>query len=189
MRKSGSKLGEAVQRCADTLRRGRVLAIDPASGSQGSMPGYVICEGSALVESGYLGLPLGQVETRLHGLARVLREDDSFRDVDVLVIERIPPFMSSRGGDFRTQGVINLHMSIGVVLGEFGHLPTVWVPPASWKATCKREDWPLKITSGDSKDEFDALVMMYTVLSMAGVEGLGALRERIAKVAMLGELS
>ena len=142
------------------------------------MPGYVLCEGGRLLESGFLSLTLGTVETRLHALASVLRNDTSFDGVELLIVERIPPFLSGKGGGFRTQGVVNLHMGVGVVLSVFGNLPTIWIPPVSWKTTCRRMGWELKVTEGDSKDEYDALVMLYTVMYMAGLEVSG-LEERI----------
>lgn len=177
-----SALSEAVRRHVDVLRTGKVLCVDPSSGSTGSMPGYTLVKGCRMMESGYFNLPLGVVEQRLWSLANVLRTDADMQDVDLLVVEKIPPFMSGRAGGFRTQGVVNLHMGVGVVLGAFGNKPTIWVPPVSWKATCKREGWPLKITEGEARDEYDSLLMLFTVMGMAELDVVG-LRSRILEVA------
>lgn len=141
------------------LLRGTVLVIDPSSGSQGSMPGYTLLTDGKYSESGTLQVPLGDVSGRLRCLQEALL--DNFRP-DGLIIEYIPPFMQSRGSSFRTSGVVNLHRSVGVVLGCFGDRLLLEVAPASWKACAKKGGYPLKVT-GEHADEYDSLLITLSV--------------------------
>ena len=124
MAKKQSKFAIDAKRLASSIREGKVLCIDPASG--GSLPGYALFQGSTWVESGEIAMSKRkqQPHQRYRQILQTLQSNpELFGDVDVLCIEYIPPFMGSRGGDFRTQGVVNLHRSVAISSGVLDSLP------------------------------------------------------------------
>lgn len=165
-----SRLQEDCEKYSGLLEKGRVLAIDPSSGSAGSMPGYAYIEQSTLVESGTFQIKLGDIHTRLWSLSAGLR--DSFRDIDVLIIEQLPPFMQSAGSTFKSRSVVNLHMSVGAVFAALGYAVTIGVSPSSWHADARKLKFDYEKT-----DENDALMLAYAVFSRADVEVAGLLNK------------
>lgn len=165
-----SKLQQACDLHADVLAEGRVLSIDPSSGSAGSMPGYAYSVGSTLVEAGTFDIELREVSARLWAFAEALRVD--FADkVDLLIIEEIPPFMQSAGSSFRSRSVVNLHMSVGAALGVLGFRPVIYVPPSAWHADVKRLPFDYK-----KSDETDACMLMHAAFTRAKLEVAGLLQ-------------
>lgn len=164
-RRPRTQLEEDVAACLSPLLSGRVLAIDPSSGSAESQPGYAIFEGGNLVDSGYISIGKGdRISGRLYRLGRALREE--FPQPDVLVTENIPPFMGrGDGGGFGTRAVIHLHQSIGVVMSIWD-VPVVRVTPRTWQSMIP----PLY----QKTDEADAIMLGWASLQtgrrLAGLE-------------------
>lgn len=159
-----SQLSIAAKKYAAKLREGRVLAIDPSSGSVESMPGYALFEAGKLIESGIIKLPRGgELYRRLRSLGQSLRDDFQF-EIDVLIVENIPPFMSSTAGGFRTKSVVNLHKSIGAVLASVEAKAFMEVSPMSWHAMLKKYEVP-----SVKSDERDAVAIGCCALLAAGV--------------------
>lgn len=163
-----SKLQQDCERYSGLLEKGRILAIDPSSGSKGSMPGYAYFEGGAYIESGIFDIPLGDIQRRLWSFATALKEN--FPEIDVLIIEQLPPFMQSGGSSFRSRSVVNLHMSVGAAFAVLGYAVTIGVAPASWHADARKLNFEYEKT-----DENDALILAYSVFSRAGIEIPGLL--------------
>jgi hypothetical protein len=167
--KGVSKLQTAADLHADTLANGRVLAIDPSSGSAGSMPGYAYSVGGVLMEAGTFQIELREVSGRLWAFAEALRSE--FLDkVDLLIIEEIPPFMQSAGSSFRSRSVVNLHMSVGAALAVLGYRPVIYVPPSAWHADVKRLPFDYK-----KSDDTDACLLLHATFARAGLEVVGLL--------------
>lgn len=177
MSKSGrakkTKLQAAVDRHRETLELGRVLAIDPSSGTKykersSSNPGYCLVDRCEYVESGVIEVPHGSsLPFRLYSIAEVLRNE--FEDIDALVIEALPP----RVGGSRN---LNLVRSVGAIFGVFGGSPIIPVAPASWHAASRRLPFAYV-----KDDETDACMFMHTVYAVAGLD-VDGLMERIRQL-------
>ena len=163
-----TKLAQKCRNYAHLLESGRVLSIDPSSGSAGSMPGFALFKGATLLESGELVIKAGDINTRLYSLARCLRED--FSEIDLLIVEDLPPFMQTRGSTFRSKGTVNLHMSVGAIYSVFGYVPCIGVPPMAWHADERK--LPFDYVKGD---ENDALMLAYAAFTRAEIKPIGLL--------------
>lgn len=121
-----------VQKYAHLIQRGTVLAIDPSSGSEGSMPGYAYYVQGELTSYGTIELPAGtEIHIRLQVLCRTLI--DQFQVPDVLILENIAPYINGN-----SKGVINLHKSIGVVTASIPCKYLIEIAPMSWKTRLRR---------------------------------------------------
>ncbi len=111
---------------------GKVLCIDPSSGSASSKPGFAYFEGGVLKEIGDINVQGGRpLWIRLQELGGALRK--YWPDVDVLITENIPPFMAKgKEAQWRNVAVVNLHKSIGTILGAVEAKAFVEVTPGSW---------------------------------------------------------
>jgi hypothetical protein len=137
---------------------GRLLAIDPSSGSAQSLPGYAIYEKGELIDSGVIDVPTTQaINCKLYQISRCLREE--FQAPDVLVIESIAPYFSSAKGGFRNRSVMNLHRGVGAIMAGVNCERLIEVAPASWRQKIP-EDY-------EKTDENDAIMMGYTVIAEA----------------------
>lgn len=138
---------------------GKVLVIDPSSGSQSSLPGYALFEKGELKEVGVLELNIGrELGQRLKQLSDSLRE---FGEVDVLVIEDIP--VRSFGKGARPHA--SLLKAVGCVMGSVSYKHLVEVSPSTWKAYLKRNEG--KFLNYMKSDDWDALIMGYCSLDRA----------------------
>jgi hypothetical protein len=145
-----------------------MLAIDPSSGSQGSLPGFALFHAGVFKEAGTIGLPRGgDLKLRLRHLLLSLLHD--FDEPDVLVLENLPAFMSSKGTSFRTQGVVNLHKSHGICMAAFETNKIIQVSPQSWHHYMKK----LEGSQGQEYqkcDRNDAIALALTTYNEAKVE-------------------
>jgi len=158
-----TRLQIEVHRYRSSILEGTLLAIDPASGGS-SLPGFALFKAGEFVESGVIRLPQSAlIATRLQVLAKTLREE--FTIPDVLVIEDLPPFMSNRGGDFRTKAVVNLHYSVGVILSAIPTPRIIHCTPRSWQ-TWAQTHWP----EYRKTDENDAIALGRCVIFHAREE-------------------
>ena len=172
MKKKNSKpkLDRDCEKWAGLLEKAKVLSIDPSSGSANSAPGFAYIEQGVLLESGTYFIPKGDVSERLFALCEVLRKD--FSDIEVLIIESLPPFMQSAGSSFKTRSVMNLHMSVGAIYGALGNAVVIGVPPASGHSEAKKLDFEYV-----KSDENDALILAHTVFKRADVNLTGVLNK------------
>lgn len=160
-----SKFSIEAKRLATSIREGRVLCIDPASG--GSLPGYALFEKSAWIESGEIQMSKRK-QLPHHRYRQILFElqnnPDLFANIDVLCIEFIPPFMGGfGGGGFRTQGVVNLHRSVGLFMAGIESKSLIEIPSTTWHAWVREH-----IKDYEKSDMKDATVMGLTLFHHAG---------------------
>lgn len=161
-----SKFAIDAKRLSAPIREGRVLCIDPASG--GSLPGYALFEGSVWIESGEMQMSKRkqQPHQRYRQILQSIQGNpELFGNIDVLCIEYIPPFMGSKGGDFRTQGVINLHRSVSIFMAAVEYQSIVEIPSTTWHAWVRGN-----LPSYEKSDMKDATVMGLTLFATAGQE-------------------
>lgn len=135
-----------------TVLEGRLLSIDPSSGSRQSMPGYAIWESGKLKDSGVLQIEYSDyVNVRLQRIADSLRNE--FEVPDILVIENIPPKIGFG------RGPLNLHRAVGAIMSAVRCGPIIEVAPISWRKY---------IPEGYRKtDENDAIMFGYCVIATA----------------------
>jgi hypothetical protein len=152
----------AIQRpgAAEALLRGQVLVIDPASGGGESRPGFALFYKGALSESGIIevGASTSQLHERLFELGRTLRDEFS-NDIDVLIVEDVP---LKRFGPDRTgslAGQVNLHRSVGAVMGAVQCRFFIPIHPSTWHAHAGPDH--------KKSDENDAIAMGRCAMSMA----------------------
>lgn len=113
-----TKIYKMVKPVAATILSGKLLAIDPSTGSQSSMPGYAIYKRGQLIESGYIQINISQTKNRkLFQLVSTIREE--FKQVDVLAIENIPPISFARKGAMSGWSLVALQRSIGAIVSCF----------------------------------------------------------------------
>lgn len=160
-----SKMQDEI-RAAAPLLKGTVLVIDPSSGSEGSLPGFCLIEQGIITQSGVIAISrTKRAPERLRELALALSAN--FPPLDVLCIEYIPPFMASAGqGGFRTQGVVNLHRAVGVVMACTQWKTLLQISPQSWHAWERKHIGP----NYEKNDENDAIAMALCLMSIAGVK-------------------
>lgn len=150
-----SALDRYVTPYVQELLTGKVLAIDPSSGSVESSPGYALYTAGVLTEAGTLDIGTGgHAHKRFYELRKTLMEE--FECPDVLVIENIAPMMSHK---FMGAGVLNLHRAVGVVLSCFP-VPVVWISPVHWQKNVNRETYP-------KSDVNDAILLGFTAIKQA----------------------
>jgi hypothetical protein len=162
-KKKLSRFAMEAKRLSAQIREGRVLCIDPASG--GSLPGYALFQNSVWIESGEIQMSKRkqQPHQRYRQLLLALQSNEElFQNIDVLCIEYIPPFMGSRGGDFRTQGVINLHRSVSIFMAAIEYNSILEIPSTTWHAWVREH-----VSNYEKSDMKDATVMGLTLFSAA----------------------
>lgn len=128
-----------VAKCIPELLTGRVLAIDPSIGSGSSMPGYSVFEAGELIDWGTLEIESVNESAahRLRELGHILRSE--FRNIDVLVIEDVPPV---RGGVGRSKwamigaakSVASLMKGVGAAISNVEWKHIVEIHPRTWQA-------------------------------------------------------
>jgi len=126
-----SKLALEVEQYQDILLNGEMLAVDPSSGSSGSLPGYALFRKGQLVDAGTIELPRGTrpLSNRLYLLRNALAT--SFDKPDLLTIELISPVMPSKGGTFLHKNASSLIKSVGSILSTWD-VPVLEVSPMTW---------------------------------------------------------
>jgi hypothetical protein len=152
-RKAVTKTDKAVVALGRAPLEGTLLAIDPSSGSRGSMPGFAFFVKGVLKDAGTIQvIPGDDIHRRLFELRRSLMED--FSIPDVLITENIPPFMD---GGFN-KSVLNLHYSVGVVMSVF-YCNMARIPPAVWRKYIP--------DNYEKTDRNDAIMLGYTAIRIA----------------------
>lgn len=154
-----SKIADRCEEYAHEILTGRLMAIDPSSGSMKSVPGYAIYEAGVLVDSGILNVPRDlPLPIKLRMIADSLRQE--FKRPDVIAIEHIAPFFKNQGkAEFLNRNVLALHRSVGAIYSAVNCERWIEVSPISWRT---------KIPENYNKtDENDAIMIGYTCIANA----------------------
>lgn len=126
-------IDKSLREYRDLILKGKLLAIDPSTGSTSSLPGYAIYEAGVLVESGLIQVSVAEASNkRLYEINRTLREE--FEIPDVLVIEHISE-IAFGVLKFKPKAFCGLHRGVGAILSAFNVDPVIAVPPRIWKKT------------------------------------------------------
>lgn len=131
MAKYKSKLALEIEQYGEIIQAGEVLAVDPSSGSQGSLPGYALFKAGKLVDAGTIDLPRGSrpLANRLFLLRETLEK--AFQKPDLLAIELISPVMPAKNGAFLHKHASSLIKAVGAILSTWD-VPTLEVSPMTW---------------------------------------------------------
>lgn len=130
------------------ITSGKMLAVDPASGSS-SQAGWALYETGKLVEAGVVEVSKGKcIGDRLQETYEALCEDE----VDVLAIERIRGRMAHQ----------YLHWAVGTIVAAVPYKHLVEVPIPVWRAYAKASGrW-------DKADDQDAIMIGEVCIHLAG---------------------
>ena len=143
-----TKTYQSIKPLASLILDGKILCIDPSTGSQSSMPGFAWYEKGKLVECGTIEVDYRLNRSlRLYEIARTIRED--FPVPDILIVEYIPP-VSYRGG-MNSVAVMALQKSLGAIIGALPFQNLIEIPTSAWKKY-KTEDYV-------KSDEWDAITI------------------------------
>jgi len=137
MSKYKSKLAQEVVQYEALLRGGTLLAIDPSSGSAGSLPGYALFQKGQLVDAGTIQLPRHgrHIANRLWQLRECLLT--AFDKPDILAVEWIAPVFPARkagpGGapQFLHKSASALMKSVGAIMSVWD-VPCIEPAPTTW---------------------------------------------------------
>lgn len=122
------KYKQMIKDCHDCILNGRMLAIDPSTGSRSSMPGYAVFQAGQLIESGTIEVDLkGNRAERLFEINRTIRED--FEVPDVVAVESAGYFI----GKMNPTSIISLQRAIGAVIAAHPVKCLVEVPSNVWQ--------------------------------------------------------
>lgn len=122
--KHPDKFRKAVSKSKDLILTGRVVSIDPASGSS-SMPGWALFESGQLIESGTIKLDSSEpVQTRLNTMFYALSQGLGHLPPDVVIMEEIRGKMAHA----------YLMWACGVSAAAFAHATLLELPVSFWKA-------------------------------------------------------
>ena len=145
---------------ARLLTEGNVLALDPSIGSEASQLGYATYSKMQLQDAGVINMPSGMnTEERLQQIGECLRNE--FEDVDIMVIEDIPPSFNPKSGKptrWITANWKKLHEAAGACIASAKAGRVIRVHPATWK----------KYAKGYTKsDVADAVLIDYAAIAEA----------------------
>lgn len=152
-----SKVYQSVSKCVKDVLEGTLIAFDPSTGSQSSMPGYAVFVKGELVESGIIKVNASdRKNVKLYEISISLRTE--FPKADVIAIENIPPVSYNRKGAMRGWAIVALQRSIGAIMASF-NCEYIEVAPASWQR--------YKFPGYDKSDEHDAICIGLTCIDIA----------------------
>lgn len=123
------KYKQMIKDCQDCLLTGKLLAIDPSTGSRSSMPGYAVFNKGELIESGIIEVDLaGNRAEKLYEINRTLREefDGPF---DVVAVESAGYFVNKMSAT----SVLSLQRAIGAIIAAHPVKCLIEVPSNSWQ--------------------------------------------------------
>lgn len=140
-----SKLAGEIAQYETQLRGGVALAIDPSSGSAGSLPGFALFKAGRLVDAGVIEIPrTGHIGNRLFKLREALLTE--FKRPDILIVELIAPVMPAKNGNFLHRSAAALIKSVGAILSTWD-VPIIEVSPVTWHSVT-----PSDYVKGDCMD-------------------------------------
>ena len=152
-----SKIYQNVKKYYQEVLTGTLIAFDPSSGSQESMPGYAIFIGGKLVESGVIKLrPQDSKNVRLYSISESIRAE--FPKADVVAIEKIPPVSYNRKGAMSGWALVALQRSVGAIMSCFS-CSYIEVAPASWQK--------YKFEGYNKSDEHDSICIGLACIGIA----------------------
>jgi hypothetical protein len=171
-----SKLALEVAQYEEQLKFGTVLALDPSSGSAGSLPGFALFKAGQLVDAGLITIPRsgGKIANRLWQLRESLLTE--FPKPDLLAIEWIAPVFPAKMKGGQPQ---YLHKSASALMKSVGAIMSVWnapvvePSPTTWHRLVDEVLTPLGLTyvKSDTRDAvaigWSALVTLARVLGEA----------------------
>ena len=151
-----TKTYQAIKPIAKLLTTGKVMCIDPSTGSQSSMPGYAYYEKGVMIESGIIEVDHRlNSSLRLYEIARTIRED--FPVADLLIVEFIPPV--TYVGGMNSIALMALQRSIGAIVSAHPYEHLLEIPASAWKAY-KPEGYV-------KSDEWDAVCLGNCAITVA----------------------
>ena len=129
--KKASRLAQEVGKFQTEIQQGYMLAIDPSSGSSGSLPGFAIFEAGKLVDAGTISLPRGtkQIHSRLFLLRDTLEKE--FKKPDILAVEWIAPIFPGAKNAFFQKSASSLMKSVGAIMSVWD-CPVIEPAPTTW---------------------------------------------------------
>ena len=126
-----SKTYKKIKPLAPLILSGKILSVDPSTGSAGSMPGYACFTKGKLIESGILEVNYRQkTHLKLYEIAKSIREE--FEMPDILLVEQIS-IVIYKGSKISPFGMSSLQRSIGAIIGARPFPNLIEIPAASWK--------------------------------------------------------
>jgi len=157
MIKKKTKVYLQVEKCYSSILNGRLLAIDPSTGSQASMPGYALFEQTKLVESGIIQVnPADRRNQKLYSITQSLQSE--LPAPDVLAIENIPPISFNRAGAMSGWSLVSIQRAIGAIISVY-NCEYVEVAPMAWQR--------FKPADYVKSDEWDAISIGMCVIELA----------------------
>lgn len=171
MAKYTSKLAQEIEQYADLLKHGVLLAIDPSSGSAGSLPGYALFKQGVLQDCGLISLPRGTraISNRLYLLRESLLTE--FKKPDILAVEYIAPVFPTKNGGFLHKSASSLTKSVGAIMSTWD-VPVIEPAPTTWhalvrEAMVKRGEDPTKYPKSDVNDAIAIAMAAFITLARA----------------------
>lgn len=151
-----SKTYKAVHKYYSILLNGKMLAIDPSTGSKSSVPGFAWFENGELIESGTIEVNIQDNRSkRLYEIARTVREE--FEMPDILVVEYIPPV--SYSGGMNGVSLMGLQKAIGAIVGARPFNNLLEIPASAWRN--------YKPPEYEKTDEWDAITIGLCAVEVA----------------------
>ena len=149
---------KSIKPIAQLISEGKLLCVDPSSGSRSSLPGFAVYENGHLLESGVIEVdPKLNRSLRLFEIARTIRED--FEEADALIVEYVPAVTFKGGSNLNATSLAALHKGQGAIIGArpFEHL--VEIPAGTWRH--HKPEGYIKT------DEWDAIALGNCALNIA----------------------
>ena len=156
----------------DKILHGRVLSVDPSSGSKSSDPGWAIFQNGILEDAGIIELPKRET---LRVRLRLLFEDlvTLSEGIDVVLIEEMPikPIRVKSGFKISDAAFNSLIQSVGASKVAFPiTLPTINVPASLWSRIAREHGWAANSQRYTKTDTTDAVRIGLAALHILGAD-------------------
>lgn len=151
-----SKTYQKIKPLAKLITTGKLLCVDPSTGSQSSMPGFAWYNKGELEESGVIEVDARLNRSlRLYEISRTIKEE--FPKPDILIVEYIPP-VRYKGG-MNSNALMALQKAIGAIMAAHPFENLLEIPEAAW-----RSHKPEKYIKSD---EWDAITLGICAINIA----------------------
>lgn len=152
-----SKTEQRILPLADTILTGKLLCVDPSTGSHSSLPGFAWYDNGELIESGVITVNVSSNRSlKLYEIARTIREE--FDVPDVLIVEYIPHMVYNKG-KMNGNSLMALQKAIGAIIGAIPCPNLLEIPEAAWRS--HKPEGYIK------SDEFDAITIGLCAINTA----------------------
>ena len=146
-----SKTYQKIKPLASIILEGKILCIDPSTGSESSMPGYACYDKGELTEYGIIEVDSRLNKSlRLYEISRTVRED--FDKADILIVEYIPPMTYKGPGKKGMSNIAlaGLQKGIGAIMAAQPYANMIEIPESAWRhhkpdEYVKRDDWDARV--------------------------------------------